>query len=341
MKRRPRRRRSVLAAVGATLLGSTAGCLRLTDTGSDEGGQATEPASTADGQAVSTARDQDTQDTNQTPPREFYSTREEAISYVGSFARGEPGGYGTYRGDGPNKIAFSTSGGGSSGTTGANESLIRSRDIDIESYAPGGFRFGGDTGRTLRVRNLASGTALTFEPESGTTAYDIAEVKVDTQGGGELRDQTPRFDAVSGDEATIPGSWSGDLQLFMHRPFATYVVELLEDGTVVGETGGHIYGKAYQYGVDQTRETAFVTRQGSVSEDWQAVFQLGRGFDSPASTDAIHRPGTGVFEIDLTALDAESGEYKWSLRLSPPDARNRYDQFITLSSLFGNTVYVP
>lgn len=339
MKRQPRRRRSVLAAVGATLLGSTAGCLRLTDTGPDEGERATGTVSGADGQAVGTAREQDTQDTNQTPPREFFATREEAISYVGSFARGEPGGYGTYQGDGPRRIAFSTSGGGSSGTTGANESLIRSRDIDIESSAPGGFRFDGS--RALRVRNLASGTTLTFEPESGTTADDISAVKIDTRGGGELREQTPRFDAVSGDEVTIPGSWSGDLQLFRHRTFATYVVELLEDGAVVGETGGHIYGKAYQYGVDQTRETAFVTRQGSVSEDWRAVFQLGRGFDAPASTEAIHRPEAGVFEIDLTGLEAESGEYKWSLRLLPPDARNRYDQFITLSSLFGNTVYVP
>lgn len=331
-QKRSYRRRSVLAAVGTALVGGASGCLRLTDAESGAGGQQTE---------TGRAPEQGTQNANRTPPPEFYATRSEAISYVGSFARGEPGGYGTYEGDGPKKIAFSTSSGGSSGTTGPNESLIRSRDIDIESYAPGGFRFGGDTGRALRVRNLASGTTLTFEPEPGTTEYDISGVKIDTRGEGELRDQTPGFDVVSSDEATISGTWSGDRQLFMHQPFARYVVELLEDGTVIGETGGRIYGKAYQYGVDQTRETLFLTRQGSVREDWQAVFYLGRGRSVP-SVEAAHRPDDGVFEIDLTALDADAGEYGgWSLRLSPPNADNRYNQYISLSSLFGTEIYLP
>ncbi|WP_254272273.1 hypothetical protein [Haloarcula marina] len=348
------RRRAFLTAVGAAVATGTTGCLRLTDgqaatTATDQ--QADAPAGTATTgpteEPSAGQSDQSTAEQTQQPEEtgtlpESYSTREDAISYVGSFARGQPGGYGSYDGDGPRKIAFSTSGSGTSGGSGANGSIVMSEDVIVESYAPGGFAFGGDTGRALRVRNLVSGTTLTFEPDAGTDRYDVTEADIETQGDGRLREESPRFEVAGSDGSpvTIPGSWSGDFRLFTRQTFATYVVELLEGGSVIGETGGRIFGKAYQYGFDQTESAAFITRQGSVGEEWQATFYLDNAYQPRGTATATHRPDDGVFEIDLASLDADPGEYDWALQLRPSNSMSKNNRYIQLRSVFGNPVYI-
>lgn len=338
------RRRRLLSTAGIALTVASAGCLRFTsgqsETATDSGSEATSESTPT---ASNDDPDQPTDEgSDSSEGSVVYSTREEAIDYAGSFARGDPDtDFGSDDGNEASLIAFSTSSAGTSGSGGANDSVLMSEDVVVEAIPPGGIAFGGDAGRSLRVRNLATDSTLTYEPASGSERYDVEGFDVETDGEGQLRDDAPQFDvAGSDDPISISGSWSGDFQLFTHQPFARYVVELVEGGSVVGETAGRIYGKGYQFGLDQTETTAFLTRQHPVREDWQATFFLGNAFQPEDSVTATHRPDDGVFEIDLTALDVDPGEYDWAFQLSGPDSGGSQQRYVQLRSAFGNTVYV-
>jgi hypothetical protein len=336
------RRRRLLSTTGLALTTAAAGCLRFTS-----GQSETETGAGPDQSSRSSSTNEGDQPTDESggtgAESAVFSTRAEAIDYAGSFARGDPAAsLGSYDGDGPTLIAFSTSSAGTSGSGGADDSVIMSEDIVVEAVAPGGFAFGGGTGRSIRVRNLASGSTLTYAPETGTERYDVQGFDVETDGEGQLREDAPKFDVVGsdGEPISIAGSWSGDEQLFTQQPFARYVVELLEDGSVVGETAARIYGKAYQFGFDQTETTAFLTRQHAVRADWEATFYLGNAFQPEDSVTATHRPDDGVFEIDLTALDVDPGEYRWAFQLLPPSSAGSRERYLQLRSVFGKEVSV-
>lgn len=331
-------RREALAVLGAV---SVAGCSRLRETNdggtepddSDNGVGRTIDESTADGGT-------DTDDSAGDSPA--YSTREEAIEYVGSFADDDAPEFGTYDGDGPETIAFATRSGGTSGSTGEDGSEVHAEDLDIVPHDGERIAFGGDLGRSLRVRNLATGSTLTFEPDAGTETYEADRIKVDTRASGTLREDTPTLYVPDREESTVnlPGAWSGDDELFRHQTFARYVVELVENDTVVGATAGGVFANGYRWGMDQTRDAAFVTRQPGVRADWYAEFRLGELYEPEGRVEAIHRPDAGVFEVDLTALDAEPGEYEWRLHVSDEPGGSRLDRFVELSPSFGNTVFV-
>lgn len=318
-------RREALAVLGTV---SVAGCSRLRET--NDGGNETN----LEGDGESDADDGDSA---------FYSTREEAIAYAGSFADDGAPAFGTYEGDGPDTIAFATQSAGSSGSTGDDDSEIHAEDVDVVPHERERIAFGGDLRRSLRVRNLATRSALTFEPDSETGTYEADRVKVDTRASGVLRENTPTLYVPDREEDTVDasGTWTGDTELFEHQTFARYVVELVEDGTVVGETAGRAVAKGYQWGMDQTRNAAFVTRQPGVREDWYAEFRLGSdSFDPEGRVEAVHRPDAGVFEVDLTALDAEPGEYEWHLHVSDERGGEPLDRFVELNPSFGNPVFV-
>jgi hypothetical protein len=338
------RRRRLLSTAGIAFTVASAGCLRFTS-GQSETATDSEPDGTSESTRTATNDDPDQPTDGGDDSDEgsvVYSTREEAIDYAGSFARGDPEtDFGSDDGGEASLISFSTSSAGTSGSGGANDSVLMSEDLVVEAIPPGGVAFGGGVGRSLRIRNLATDSTLTYEPEAGTERYDVEGFDVETDGEGQLRDDAPKFDvAGSDDPISIPGSWSGDYQLFTHQPFARYVVELVEAGSVAGTTAGRIYGKAYQFGLDQTETTAFITRQHPVRDDWQATFYLGNPFQPEGSVTATHRPDDGVFEIDLTGIDVDPGEYDWAFQLSGPDSGSTQQRFIQLRSAFGNTVYV-
>lgn len=247
----------------------------------------------------------------------FYSTREDAIAYVGSFAGDEAAPVGTDGSGGPRTIAFSTSSAGSSGTNGPNGSSIHSDDMHVVPDDGGTIAFGGDVGRSLRVRNHATAEPLTFEPASGAETYAVEEFEIETEGEGVLEEDTPRL-TPRGEEhdVGIDGTWRGDRSLFEHQTFARYSVELVEARNVVGETGGKVVGKGYQWGFAQTTTAAFVTRQPPVRADWHVEFYVGHSHEPLATQVVDHLAAEGVFEVDLTALDVEPGQHGWELRIT-------------------------
>lgn len=332
-------RRQAVAVIGAV---SLAGCARLGDGRGDGDNPEGESGTVeSDGETESSA-DDSAGDDESASDSAVYSTREDAMEYAGSFAADEAPSFGTYDGDGPETIAFATRSGGTSGSTGEDGSEVHAEDLDVVPYDGERVAFGGEAGRSLRVRNLATGSALTFEPDPGGETYRADRIKVDTRASGVLREETPTLYVPEHEESTVTpqGSWSGDHELFQHQTFARYVVELVEDGAVVGETGGRVFANGYQWGIDQTRETAFVTRQPGVREDWYAEFRLGKRYEPDGRVEAVHRPDAGVFEVDLTGFDVEPGEYEWRLHVSDGQGGHRLDRFVELSPSFGNTVFV-
>lgn len=310
-------RRSVLIAVGAL---GTSGCLRLTDQSDAQGA--------GDGGAAG----------GDSP---VYSTREEAIDYAGSFAAADAPPLGPTPDVGPERIAFATGSGGGSSSGGADDVVVQAEDIDIVPANDETVRFGGAGDRALRVRNLATESALTFSPDADTESVACDRIKVDTRGDGTLREDTPTLYQPEGDVVEATGTWRGDDELFQHQTFARYVVELLEENSVIGRTGAKVFGNGYRWAVDQTRSTAFITRQPGVREEWAAEFRLGTDpVDPVARTTPRHLPDQGVFEVDLGALDAPADEYRWELQLSEPGSEGRLDRIIELGSPLGGSVIV-
>lgn len=316
------KRRETIAAIGAVGL---AGCL----------GPLAGHESTPDTSSTETGESDDRQS--------IYSARADAIARAGSFADDVAPSFGTYEGNGPDTIAFPDNRSGTSATTGDRDSVVSADQVAVAPLGDERIRFGGETGRSLRVRNLATESTLTFEPDPDTDVYSANGIEFDIDGEGNLNDAAPSLTVPDREETTVSpsGTWSGDHDLFKRQTFATYVIELLEDATVVGTTGGRVIGIGYQWDLAQTESTAFVTRHPSVREDWHAELRLGdRPFDYVDSVTAAHRPDSDVFEVDLTELDVDPGEYNWRLHLSESEGDNRHDRFIEFSSTFGHTVVV-
>jgi predicted secreted protein len=112
----------------------------------------------------------------------------------------------------------------------------------------------------------------------------------------------------------LEGQWRGDTDLFRTQAFGEYVIELVEDGTRIGTTDGAVYGIRYHWGAEQTRETLYVTRQPSTNESWTVALYVGESrFDPLATQEGTQSAAENVFEVDLTELDLESGQYSWEL----------------------------
>ena len=315
-------RRQILT-LGAAGAFSTAGCLRLADDEQQEqnagGDGGTNTNSSSGGSAV-------------------YSTREEAIEHVSAFASGGGQSLGTGDGAPPELIAFSTSGSGSSSSSGDDGSTLTSKDLRVELLTDDSIRF--DTSRAIRVRNLAVDSSLTFEPEDDLGTYEIDEINIDPGGDGTLRDRAPEL-SVANEETTLesPGEWTGDRDIFTHQPIARYIVELLENGSVIGRAEAQPFGTGYQWAFDQTQEAAFITRHPVIPDDWHVEFTLGRSrFDPIEQVTATQLVDQNVFEIDLTRLDVEADEYDWRLRIAEEEGASR--DILGLGSVFGNGVFV-
>lgn len=311
-------RREALTALGTV---GVAGCLRLDDGSGDAEARESGGDGSGDGNP-------------------FYTDEASAREYVASFAADQAPAPGTYGGDGPERIAFATRSGGTSASGIERDGVVSAADVDVVTTGDEDVRFG--PGRSLRVRNLATGSALRFDPASDVESRTADRIKVDVRGDGELRERAPTlYPPDESDTVDLDGTWTGDEELFQHQTFARCVVELLADGSVVATTGGRILGIGYRWGIEQSRSTAFVTRQPGVRESWYAEFRLGGTVFEPA--DAVvpeAHPDKGVFKVDLTELDVDPDEYDWRLRISDEEGGETHDRYIELSSSFGNTVFV-
>jgi len=192
-----------------------------------------------------------------------------------------------------------------------------SETITVSTTGGGLFEFGGDAGRSLRIRNAATGKTTTFKPDHDGETYATDHVTIFT---GSL-EEVPSMDGLvdvrtpegSESSVTVSGSYSGDTGIFTDRTFAPYVVELLDgSGAVVATTDEKVYGTNYEWEFDQDGATATITRDEEVDENWLVEFEIEN--DLSGDTRAIsHEDGDDVFEIPLDELHVEDGEYEWEL----------------------------
>ncbi|MGM0371784.1 MAG: hypothetical protein ACQEQJ_04670 [Halobacteriota archaeon] len=279
---------------------------------------------------------------------ELFSSRSDAIAFAGAPATAES--LDLDRGDDrkPDGITFSESSSGTSSTSGPDESTYTAVDINVESTRGETIDIDGNSDFGLRVTDLTQEASATFTLDPGFDDIAASRIQIDTRGGGELREETPRFYDESREESAtyLPGTWSGDVEMFSAAPFGEYVVSLLENGSVIAETASEIHGMGYRWRFDQTEDAAFFTRHGSVDAEWEAVLRVGEAARGPRPDPdsvvvATHRPDNDVFEADLTQLDIESGRYDWTLELREPNAEFPYHAYLTLRGMMDGELLIP
>jgi len=176
----------------------------------------------------------------------------------------------------------------------------------------------GDAGRSLRIRNAATGKTTTFKPDHDGETYATDHVTIFTGSQKRCRRWTDLSTSEHRREASPPspsvsGSYSGDTGIFTDRTFAPpYVVELLDGSGPSLRRPTKVYGTNYEWEFDQDGATATITRDEEVDENWLVEFEIEN--DSSGDTRAIsHEDGDDVFEIPLDELHVEDGEYEWEL----------------------------
>jgi len=299
------RRRTLVGALGALGL---SGCLRLTsDSAAGDGEGSTDGGTTQAGGEPGGSGGDGSDDSGS-----LFASRPEALDFAARFAASSAAAVGPSDSPEPELIRFG-GGWGSSYGSGDDGSVVTSSDLQFESVPESGVPFGGGTGRSLRVRNLTLGAEATFTPD-GDATHQVVDWEIDPETEAEPPSEIGLDVGSDGEHVRLRGTWTGDRDLFGRQAFSRYAVELLEDGEVIGTTGDGLFGTGYAWGAKQTREELFVTRQPSTNEDWHVELRVGESaFDPVASQSGDHLVDEGVFRVDLTGLDLESGQYDWSL----------------------------
>lgn len=179
--------------------------------------------------------------------------------------------------------------------------------------------------RFLKTVGLASVGSLTGclrfagnAPTYTVTSFSLAAMNYEID---DLRNaEALRVDVESDSDSTeIPGSWEGEYDLIREQSCAGYRFDVLEGDSKVATTAGRILVLNYQFAVEQTRGSFFITAQPSVGSDWELSFRLKHPEHEYTLTPSV-RPSDGVFEIDLTNSNIEPGRYQWNFTITPPNA---------------------
>lgn len=294
------KRRHLLSALSAS---SLAGCLRMV------GNEDEAPAQTAPDKSEGEERTKVTSDQES----DLFATKSEAIEYAGGFATEEAVVVDQSADHTPELLQH---GGGSGSSWGPADGggTYTSQDLHFTSIPDDGVVFGGGESRRLRVRNATLGKTATFEPDAESEQFPVANWSIDAETEGEPPSAIELQPVDTQDDVRLQGRWRGDTDLFRTQAFGEYVIELLEDGTRIGTTGGLVYGIRYHWGAEQTRETLYVTRQPSANNSWDVALYVGENyFDPVAIQEATQSVDQNVFKVDLTEIDIESGQYSWKL----------------------------
>lgn len=301
-------RRQLLRGGAGLVTFGLAGCTGPTGESESDGGSAStvEARTTSGGDAAT--RD----DTGTPSDSPFYSTRSDSIAYAGSLAADSAIQLGPVGNERPELVTWLRTG-SSSRTSGDTDVVTSNGAIAVGSQSGGRFQFG--SGRTFRLRNDTVGSSVTFEPDSDAGRYEIDRISVPNSFVG--RDGIFLQGLSQTDRMEMSGTWSGDTGLFGYQAFARYTAELLEDGTVVGRTASIVVPRSYRWGMKQTADAMFVTRQPSTRSDWHVELRVGGDENNPlGSVQAIHRPAERVFEVPLADLSVDPGTYQWELDIS-------------------------
>lgn len=296
----------MVGAVGAS------GCLRLTNdsTGSGDGGADTDTrTASADGSDPDGGSSSDSDDGGLFPPRSEAIESVAGLAESGDVVPVEP-----YSGPDAELIRYS-SGWGSSWGPGPDGGVETASDLQVEPVGGEAIPFAGDSNRRLRVRSLTLDATLTFEPDPDTDPARVTEFSIDPESDGTPPSEVGLELGDSGEERRrIGGTWTGDGDIFRRQAIGTFVVELLEDGTVIGRTAGGTYGTHYRWAAQQTVDALYITRQPSVREEWAAELAVGSNtFDPQARVTAEQVVDENVFRVDTTGLDVDAGQYDWTL----------------------------
>jgi hypothetical protein len=316
-------RRQIMAVICAV---PASGCLRLssegeTGTADSDGGQSSNSeTTTGDGSETASG---------------IFPAEDEAIDRAAQFTReAEVVSLGTGEQSSGEGIAFPSQQGGTSSTDGPDGSQSTSTGIEVTPSGEDAFQLGGQTGRAVQVRNRTLDTTATFTPSTGDSPLQVTNL--DIEQFLEPDQETPSLTAPavqtqdSEEVFRIDGSWDRNGTVFAGQAFARYQVALVEDGSVVARTGSRVFGVGYQWAAEQTADTLYITRQPSVRSDWYVSFVLGSFGNEIGTVAAEHVPEQGVFEVNLTELNADAGQYNWTLRFKRNQSTPALESYLRL-----------
>lgn len=147
-----------------------------------------------------------------------------------------------YSGPEPELIQYS-SGWGSSWGPASDGGTETASDLQVEPDGGDAIPFAGDSNRRLRVQHLTIDAALTFEPNPDADSARVTEFSIDPGSDGTPPSEVGLELGDGGqDRRRIGGTWTGDEDVFRRQATGTFAVELLENGRVIGRTGGGTYG---------------------------------------------------------------------------------------------------
>ncbi|WP_424003363.1 hypothetical protein ACOZ4I_04250 [Haloarcula salina] len=326
-------RRSVLAAFCTAGL---SGCLRLTGDTSPPAEQTTE-SRTRPGNDGSPARTEAgaTATSGEADGGGLFASRSEAIEFARSFAASGVSNPVSTNGSGDPELIRHGGGWGSSYGSGPQGGIYTSSDIKFEAISDDGVAFGGDSGRSIRIRNLTLGSEITFEPTSDSPVYRVNDWDIDPETEGVPPTEIGLDVGADSEHVFISGTWTGDRDIFNTQTFCAYEVDLLEGGTRIGGTTPKVYGIQYNWGAKQTPDELYITRQPSVDEEWTAELFVGENtFEAKARQTCEHVVEDDVFRADLSAIDLDPGQYGWSVLVGTkqPIQRNKVIQLTPLNT---------
>lgn len=146
-------------------------------------------------------------------------------------------------------------------------------------------------------------------------------------------------DAQTGDFLDIDVSWVGSQEIFSRQAFARYSFEIVEEGTAIAQTGERILVLGYQFGVQQTQNSLFVTCQPSVQDSWQYEVKLSNPTNEYTVIPEI-RSDKGVFELPFDDAGIEDGSYNWTLNITPTDGEAEIGPTIELGTFEDSLIAV-
>ena len=245
--------------------------------------------------------------------------------------------------------------GSATASTPIDEGRAYAEQLDVFVETDDAIQFGGDADRTLRVVDPDSDATVTYTPTDDAQTVPLDEIHrlgIQNVGTGDPGDEILPFPDSGSDlgSENIDATVEGDTSIYTDGTFSEYVIELVgEDGTVLDSTAPRLVGMGYEATLEQEDHTASVTRDSAVDADWTVEFSLvGDDPELPPREDIIdtvevqHTDDDDQFDIPLEELEAEAGEYSWTLTVVDEERADvDRERIIRVSSLGDEDILGP
>ena len=190
----------------------------------------------------------------------------------------------------------------------------------------------------MGILALQGGEGVKFVVGDGFGGVEATRIRTSFSGDGAIGSTEPQFFDRTRDETaiTFAGEWTGDTEMFEGATFGEYIVELIVDGTSLGQTGSRVFGAGYHWRYAQTDTSFFVTRHAGVADDVAVSM-----FVDQSHISGTHRPEDSVIEFDLTEIDEVSGRHDWGVEIHEPTDQHIYHIYLSLRSGPAPQVEIP